>query len=322
MKKMLFVSLLITFILFSCNTENKIKPEIEALNVEVDIIRFDSIFAYSKDSDLEKLKGNYPFMFQNSIPDSLWIEKLNDSLQNVVEKEVLSQFSTFDTYDAEIHLFFKHLKYYFPEEVVPKVITLAEYVDYNSKAILNNNLLFISLDNYLGKEHKFYSGFKDYISRLQEPNQILPDIAEAYANKLIMYPTSRNFLSQLVYYGKKLYLKEKLLPLVESERLIGYSKEQLEWARSEEIMIWQFFIQRELLYSSDADLRRRFLDVGPFTKFYLSIDNETPPRLGQFIGWQIVKAYADKHPDQSLEDIIKLDYQDIFDNSKYKPKNE
>lgn len=319
---MLIVSLLLALFLFSCDKEKSINPEIEALNIEVDIIRFDSIFANSKERDLEKLKINYPFMFQNSIPDSLWVWKLNDSLQNVVEKEVLSKFASFDNHEADILLFFKHLKYYFPQENLPKVVTLAEYVDYNSKALLNKDLLFISLDNYLGKEHEFYLGFRDYISRLQEPNQILPDIAEAYANKLIMYPTSRNFLSQLIYHGKKLYLKEKLLPLVESEHLIGYSKDQLEWARREEIMIWQFFIQRELLYSSDADLRRRFLEKGPFTKFYLAIDNETPPRLGQFIGWQIVKAYAEKHPNKSLEDIIKLDYQDIFDNSKYKPKNE
>jgi len=180
-------------------------------------------------------------------------------------------------------------------------------------------LLFISLDNYLGKDHKFYQGFKDYISDLQVQSQILPDIAGAYANKLVMYPNSRNFLSQVIYNGKLLYFKEKMLPLVEAHHLIGYSKEEYEWAQQQELMVWQYFIQRELLYSSDADLRRRFIDNGPFTKFYLEIDNQTPPRLGQYMGWQIVKAYAEKHPEKAIDEILAMDYQQIFDNSKYKP---
>jgi len=319
MKNIQIVLVLLIFSFLSCEPSDSVNPDIASLDIELNIIRFDSIFANASADDLQELKKDYTFMFNNSVPDSLWLNKMNDTLQNTIEKEVSVQFADFKEYESDITLFFKHLKYYFPDQTIPKVVTLAEYVDYNSKTILNDDLLFVSLDNYLGKEHEFYAGFKDYIAALQEPNQMLPDIAESFANKLIAYPNSRNFLSQLIYNGKKLYLKEQLLPLVDDYHLIGYSQEQLEWAEREEIMIWQYFIQRELLYSSDADLRRRFIDEGPFTKFYLEIDNETPPRLGQFIGWQIVKAYAKKHPDTNLQDILKLDYQKLFNDSKYKP---
>jgi gliding motility-associated lipoprotein GldB len=319
MKNIQIVLVLLIFSFLSCEPSDSVNPDIVSLDIELNIIRFDSIFANASADDLQELKKDYPFMFNNSVPDSLWLNKMNDTLQNTIEKEVSVQFADFKEYESDITLFFKHLKYYFPDQTIPKVVTLAEYVDYNSKTILNDDLLFVSLDNYLGKEHEFYAGFKDYIAALQEPNQMLPDIAESFANKLIAYPNSRNFLSQLIYNGKKLYLKAQLLPLVDDYHLIGYSQEQLEWAEREEIMIWQYFIQRELLYSSDADLRRRFIDEGPFTKFYLEIDNETPPRLGQFIGWQIVKAYAEKHPDTNLQDILKLDYQKLFNDSKYKP---
>jgi gliding motility-associated lipoprotein GldB len=319
MKNIQIVLVLLIFSFLSCEPSDTVNPDIVSLDIELNIIRFDSIFANASADDLQELKKDYPFMFNNSVPDSLWLNKMNDTLQNTIEKEVSVQFADFKEYESDITLFFKHLKYYFPDQTIPKVVTLAEYVDYNSKTILNDDLLFVSLDNYLGKEHEFYAGFKDYIAALLEPNQMLPDIAESFANKLIAYPNSRNFLSQLIYNGKKLYLKAQLLPLVDDYHLIGYSQEQLEWAEREEIMIWQYFIQRELLYSSDADLRRRFIDEGPFTKFYLEIDNETPPRLGQFIGWQIVKAYAEKHPDTNLQDILKLDYQKLFNDSKYKP---
>ncbi len=320
MKKISIVFLILSAsLVFSCDDSKAVKPEIEEMRLDISLIRFDSIFAKSQPQDLNRLKSEYSFMFQNSIPDSLWQLKMQDSLQNEIEKEVLTNFSDFSKQKSDIKLFFKHLKYYFPEENIPKIVTLAEYVDYKSKVILNDNLLYISLDNYLGQEHRFYTGLQNYISTLQDPDQILPDIAEQYAKKYVDFPGQRNFLSQIVYHGKKLYLKSQLLPLEKPHNLIGYSQDDYAWAQNQEYMIWQYFVERDLLYSSETDLRRRFLQPGPFSKFYLKVDNESPPRLGQYIGWQIVKAYAEKHSDKSLIEILRTPEQDLFNQSKYKP---
>ncbi len=320
MKKILIVFLILGFsILMSCQDSKDIKPEIAQMKLKVDFIRFDSIFSNAKPQELKRIKTEYPFMFQNGIPDSLWQSKMQDSLQNEIEKEVLITFPDFSEYQNEITLFFKHLKYYFPKQSTPKVVTLAEYVDYKSKVVLNEELLYISLDNYLGQEHKFYKGFQAYISDLQIPEQILPDIAKQYADRLIDFPESRTFLSQIIYEGKKLYLKSQLLPWVEQRELIGYTKDDFQWAQNQERMVWQYFVERDLLYSSQSDLRRRFISPGPFTKFYLEIDNETPPRLGQYIGWEILKAYAEKHPNKSLKEIINTPEQELFNQSNYKP---
>jgi len=320
MKKISIVFLILGLsLLLSCQDEPQVKPEIAQIELDVDVIRFDSIFAKAQFQDLNQLKSSYSFMFQNSVPDSLWQMKMRDSLQNQINKEVLTTFSDFSQYQDEITLFFKHLKYYFPNQPIPRVITIAEYVDYKSKVVLNNDLLYISLDNYLGQDHKFYKGFQSYISELQKPEQILPDIAEVYANRITNFPKSRTFLSQMVYEGKKLYVKSQLLPWVEQHQLIGYSKDDFQWAIEQEYMIWQYFVERDLLYSSESDLRRRFISPGPFTKFYLKIDNKTPPRLGQYIGWQIVRAYAEKNPDKTLDEIIEISEQDLFNQSNYKP---
>lgn len=320
MKKISFVILLSCLcVLQSCKNTDDIKPEIARIDIQMDIVRFDSIFAIAKPKDFETIKANYPFMFQNNIPDSLWKLKMTDTLQKEIEHEVSQSFSDFSKHKADIKLFFKHLKYYFPDESIPKVVTLAEFVDYKTKVILDDSLLFISLDNYLGKDHVFYEGFQDYISSLQAPHQILPDIAEQYAEQIVPLSKDRDFLSQMIYEGKILFFKESMLPKVEEFHLIGYGKEQYEWAMTYETMIWQYFVERDLLYSTKSDLRRRFLKPGPFTKFYLEIDNETPPRLGQYLGWQIVKAYAERYPEKSLEEIINTDEQILFSQSKYKP---
>lgn len=320
MKKISNVFLVLSLsLLLSCQDEPQVKPEVAQMELNVDVIRFDSIFAKANPKDLSRLNVEYPFMFKKSIPDSLWRLKMTDTLQNEIETEVLKFYSDFSKYEREITLFFKHLKYYFPKQSIPKVVTLAEYIDYKSKIVINDEVLYISLDNYLGQEHKFYKGFQTYISELQIPEQILPDIANQYAERLIDFPNSRTFLSQMVFEGKKLYLKSQLLPWVDQHQLLGYSLDDFKWAKDQEYMVWQYFIERDLLYSSQSDLDRRFMQPAPFSKFYLEIDNESPPRLGMYIGWQIVKAYVEKHPNQSLKAILELPEQDLFNQSKYKP---
>ena len=319
MKKISFVLIVLILIFYACQDNKKVSSDVQDIEIDLYIIRFDSIFAKAQPKDLKVLKLNYPFMFENRIPDSLWILKMKDTLQQEIHDEVLKVFPNFIEHESDITLFFKHLEYHFPNEKLPKIITLAEYVDYKSKVILNEDKLFISLDNYLGKDHRFYNGFQDYIAEKQIKEQILTDIAEQYAEKYIDFPNHRNFLNQIIYHGKKLYFKEKLLPLVENHHIIGYTEDDYQWAKRQEYMVWQYFIEQDILYSSQADLKRRFLQPGPFSKFYLEIDSETPARLGQYIGWQIVKAYANKNSDKNLIDIINTDAQELFNQSKYKP---
>ena len=87
-----------------------------------------------------------------------------------------------------------------------------------------------------------------------------------------------------------------------------------------ESYIWRYFIERELLFSTDLKLSGRFITPAPFSKFYLEdIDAESPGRLGQYIGWQIVRAYMQQN-DVSLKDMLLKSPEEIFNNSKFKPR--
>ena len=74
-----------------------------------------------------------------------------------------------------------------------------------------------------------------------------------------------------------------------------------------------------MLYSTDLSLNQRFLDVAPFSKFYLGEDNKSPGRIGVYIGWQIVRSYM-RNNDVSLRELMKTKEDIIFQKSKYKPK--
>ena len=76
---------------------------------------------------------------------------------------------------------------------------------------------------------------------------------------------------------------------------------------------------KELLYSTDQKLDARFLNLAPFSKFYLELDNESPGGIGRYIGYNIVKSYMENN-DVSLQNLFEKSSEEIFNNSKYKPK--
>ncbi|MBC7641326.1 MAG: gliding motility lipoprotein GldB, partial [Flavobacterium sp.] len=207
-----------------------------------------------------------------------------------------------------------------PETKTPKLVTLISEMDYNSKAIYADSLVLVSLELYLGKEHKFYKNeFPDYLKQNFEENQILPDLVTSFALKKIAYPRDKSLLSLMIYSGKELYLKDKLIPESTDEGKIGYTKQQLLWCQENEAYMWTYFIQGNLLYDTDPKLPNRFINPAPFSKFYLEIDNQSPGRVGAWLGWQIVKSYGDNN-ETNLQDLLKLDAKELFEKSNYKPK--
>jgi hypothetical protein len=48
-------------------------------------------------------------------------------------------------------------------------------------------------------------------------------------------------------------------------------------------------------------------------------DNLSPGKIGVWVGWQIVKAHM-KHNDVSLQELLKMSEEEVFNKSKYKPK--
>ncbi|MFT5958857.1 MAG: hypothetical protein ACI8VJ_000607, partial [Polaribacter sp.] len=75
----------------------------------------------------------------------------------------------------------------------------------------------------------------------------------------------------------------------------------------------------KLLFSTDTNLNKRFLEIAPFSKFYREQDNLSPGQVGVWVGWQIVTSYM-KHNDVSLQELLQINELDLFKESKYKPR--
>ncbi len=317
LKKFWFFILILA--LFSCDKKSETESKIEQINADFEVIRFDEKFAEASVETLPSLKQEYPFLFPEQYPDSVWINKLNDSIQQEIEVEVSKAFPQFSEETDELHSLFQHVKYYFPDFTVPDVITVTSEVDYKNKVIYTGDYLFVSLDTYLGEEHKFYIGIQEYLKKNFRKEQIVPDAAGEIAEEYVSQPQSRTFLSHMLYYGKLLYLKELFIPFKSDAEKIGYTQEELDWADSNEDQIWRYFIENELIFDTDSQLYSRFLYPAPFSKFYLQLDAESPARLGQYIGWNIIKSYMEKN-DVSVKKMLNTSAEEIFNNANYKPK--
>ena len=315
-----FIAVLVILIsLHSCKNETGVSEDVSKIQLNLTVQRFDREFAEAKPGDIPKLKQKFPYLFPKQYSDSVWIAKLKDTLQNEIFSEVNKTFPNFDKETEDLELFFKHVVYYFPKYRTPEVITVISDVDYSNRVILADTLLLIGLDNYLGKGHKFYGGIEQYIAAGLDKTFLISDVASAFGKTKLRFPSDRTFLAQMIYYGKELYLKDKLMPLATDAQKIVYTPEEMEWAQANEEQIWRYFIEREILYSTDNMLAPRFLDPAPFSKFRLELDNESPGRLGRYMGWQIVRAFMNNN-DVKLNQLLDLSADEIFKKSNYKPK--
>lgn len=316
-----FIVSILGLFMMSCGNDSKLEAEISKIELDYVVERFDKIEYEATANDLPKLKETFPFLFSKKTPDSVWVSRLNDTLQNEILAEVNKEFKDFKNVETDLTRLFQHMKYYDKLFSEPKVVTLTNYVQYRDNVIVTDSIVLIALDNYLGENHKFYldGGIPAYISSNMKSAQIVPDLAEAYAEKYTFQTQRKTLLDEMIYFGKLLYFKDIMIPFKSDAEKIGYTEQDLKWAQANESPIWSHFIENEMLYSTDSKLPSRFIADAPFSKFYLQLDNESPGRLGQYIGWQIVKAYA-KNTGEDAMQILQKEPEEIFNKAKFKPK--
>ena len=317
MRKITFI-IALTLALISCDNKSKVEKAVEAIPLEIKVERFDKLFFETPPQDLNKLKKEFPYFFPSGNDDSVWLNKMKNPLWRELYTEVQKKYSNFEPVKEDIETLFKHIKYYFPKTKTPKVITVISEMDYNNKVIYADSLVIISLELYLGKDHKFYQ-FPNYLKQNFEQKQILPDVVSNFSIQKILPVSDNNLLGQMIYFGKQLVLKDLLLPDYNDADKMGYTPEQVKWCQENESYMWRYFIENELLYSNDQKLNNRFINPAPFSKFYLEIDNESPGRVGSWIGWKIVRSFM-KNNEVPLEELLKMNAKEIFEKSKYKPK--
>ena len=318
MKKLIFLLISGCFFL-QCKKNDAVEIVDIKKSVDLNIERFDKLYASATVKTLPDLKNQYPFLFPKQFPDSIWYAKLSDPIFKELNVEVAKQFPDNKKFEDGLEMMVSRIKHYFPEEKTPRVITLVNEVLIDKKAFYTNDLILISLDTYLGKNHKFYEPFAEYQKANLETHQMLPDLVTNFAFRKIVPSQDKTLISEMIYFGKLHYLKDLLIPETPNYQKIGYTELQEKFCTENESQMWSYLVNEKLLYDNNIKNYQRFIEDGPFTKFYLDIDRESPGRVGQWLGWQIVKSYMENN-DVTLDQLLKTEPTVIFNKSGYKPK--
>jgi len=232
----------------------------------------------------------------------------------------------------QFHEAFQRFKYYFPGEPTPTVTTfLSEYA--LQVFIYGENDLAVGLDFFLGEDYPYQrynpmnSNFSAYLTRTFNREHLVAKTLQPLVDDLVGSPQRERLLDHLVANGKKLYILDRLLPATSDTVLMEVSGEQWEWLQDNELDIWAYFLTEEsdaagasqnLLYSTDWPSVRKFVEYSPHSP---GMPPEAPGRTANYLGWQIVKAWMDRHPEADLQQLIDLrDPQRLLDESRYKPR--
>ena len=311
---------LFMFLFVSCKNDAELPEEISQISINLQVNRFDQKFAAVDSAGLPDLIAEYPYLFPETYSEDFWVSKIRDTIQLELNAEVSKAFPDLDSIELELTNLYKHIKYYYPKFTAPRVVTITSDVSYKMPVVLTDSLLVIGLDNYLGSNHPFYDGIQRFYTQNFRKEQIDVDVANAFVSKLLKQTGNHRFLDEMIYHGKRLYMTQHLLSLKPDREIIGYTEKQYEWAQANEVDIWKYFIENKLLFDGDSKLVSRFINPAPFSKFYLEFDNDSPPRLGRYIGWQIVKRYMERN-EIPLQLLPEKNTDEIFENANYKPRN-
>jgi hypothetical protein len=221
----------------------------------------------------------------------------------------------------ELESAFKHYMHYFPEKTVPQVISCISV--FNNSIIVDDSLLMVSLDRYLGADSEYYPplGIYAYQARKMAPEYAASDCIYAWAATEWDYGSAgygtKTLLNSMLHEAKLVYLTKRMMPALPDTVLFGFTERQLEFCKASEGMIWEYLVSKDLLFSTDGFLIRKFTGESPFTSYFTE---ESPGRTVVWTGFRIIERYMNNNPDVTMEELMTMtDCQSILGGAKYNP---
>lgn len=223
--------------------------------------------------------------------------------------------------DEELTKAFQYLRHYDSNYKVPQVIYFVSGLNNWGAFTYGDDIIGIGLDMFLGQSYPFYSsvGIPEYMGNKLESNYISVAVFKAvYQNQTPFVPEGKDLLDMMIQKGKELYFLDKVLPFKADALKIGYTEKQMEWCTKNEALVYNFFIHENFLYEKNWQKILRYVTDGPTSAGI----PDSPGNIGSWIGWQIVRAYMNEHPEMTLPELIndKTEARVFLQQSKYKPK--
>lgn len=313
--------------LASCTNEacrDSVEPETVVLQVE----RLEQeLFHTNSPKEVEKFLSDHPdfaqfFLHSDQYPaDSILASNIFRLIQNpaidTLFQESKEAFKNFDDVVSTLESGLGRLKVYYPQTPSPTVQTAVTGM-YNDLFISNEHIM-IGMDFFVGENASYKpQQIPNYILKRYTTDHLAVSILQFVSSQYISTSNADQMLAEMINYGKSYYLLSQILPCTPERILIGYTEEEWNDVFENDRIIWANFVQNEWLYETDHTIKQKFLGERPNV---YEIGDKCPGRIGRWLGWQIVNAYAKKTGASVNEILAERDYSKLFAQSGYKPSS-
>ncbi|MEO9483070.1 MAG: gliding motility lipoprotein GldB [Ekhidna sp.] len=311
--------------LASCSNEvcrDSVAPETVVLRVE----RLEQELFESKSSkEVESFLASHPdfaqfFLHSDQYPaDSILANRMFGLIQNpsidTLYQESINAFKNFDDVIRTLESGLGRLKVYYPKTPSPTVQTAVTGL-YNDLFISNDHIM-IGMDFFIGQNASYKpQQIPNYILSRYTTDHLAASILQFVSSQYISTSVGDEMLTEMINYGKSYYLLSQILPCTPERILIGYTEEEWRDVFENDKIIWANFVQNEWLYETDHNVKQKFLGERPNV---FEIGDKCPGRIGRWLGWQIVNAYAEKTGASVTEIMAETNLNKLFTQSGYKP---
>lgn len=331
MKKNIFLISILIISLTSCNFHKNRFQDVDVTDIVIEKIKIKryekALFEIDPDnfiSELKNISQEYIFFLGSDLDNSQNLIQIRNYISDPklidLYKKTIQKYPSLNNLEEELTSVFRYYKYYFPEKPIPNFYSYISGLQYEYPVQRADTVFIISLDVYLGTDFQPYKqiGLPKYKINQMQSAYIVNDCVKIIAKtEFITKNNSRTLLDEMIKSGKTLYLQDALQPTTPDSIKIAYPQKKLDWCYENEGYLWAFVIKNNLLYSADFKKTNKFIQDGPFTSGF---SNDSPARIGSWIGWQIIRSFMENNPEISLKEMLEINNsQTILSKSKYKP---
>ncbi|KAA6327490.1 hypothetical protein EZS27_023526 [termite gut metagenome] len=323
----------ILLVITSCriDTIDYTKPSDE---IDISVVRYDILLdeyvKYNSFSALQKMNTEHIQATKLLIENIVSIGRVNES--NITEKlkvfysdttllqlmeDVETQFPDLKDLEVTLTKGFRNLHKEIPSMRIPQIY--AQISALNESIIVDDTLLCISLDKYLGEDYPVYQRYYyDYQRQSMNPDRIAPDCFTYYLQSEYPFPVylKPTLLNVMLHEGKINYVVKQLLEYATEEEVMGYSDKEKKWCKENQQKIWKYMVNNQHLHSTNLTLTRKYTGIEPIKLFR----EDVPLQVGIWLGSNIISSYMKHNKQVTLFDLLHItDYQRILESSQYNP---
>ena len=331
MKGLFLIALLI--LITACHQNDKPRFVSNIPNVKLSPIKikrydkalFELPLTHFKDN-LKRIAPAYPLFLNINLNDAFIVSDLQkfagDPANRSLALDVTTKYSDLSFLETGLADAFKRCASFFNGSHSPQVYTFVSGMDYQFQVRYDGDNMAIGIDLFLGADYTAYKRIQIPLYKIKRMTRemVIPTCMTEVGHYLLSSQKPGNtLLDRMIIEGKILLFLDAVLPDTPDNIKIGYTSDQIKWCKENAGEVWKFYIERQLLYSTNPEETRNFIQDGPFT---LSFGKEAPSRIGVWIGWQIVRKYMQENKSVTLEQLFKdTDSQSILEKSGYKPQD-